>query len=406
MPMRFQRSWDFNPGNKRIALNDLTQDTEVIAALQEALSIAVTGVANQIPYSNLVSQLQALNVQAAIDEVLAKHEDLEESVSGVIGGAGLNAEGVMDLLGHGALVGDGVTLAYDDVAGTITMTVEIPESGLDTEAVMDHLGTVGLVEGNNITLTYDDVAGTITVDAADPPAVSPGLFRGEWESDSLLGVVDLSGAALPAGLTGTNGGNAQLPVKTTVAIANKGAAPPGLGDAWRMTINREQVSDFSRIAVDLAVLGYENVTRLAAWTAGTSQPMSAELERKNGATFQQVGLGHNWSKVSIPADSNDVIDFAAIGTETNTNLGHFGDAHLWVARIEVYGSAAPYMLGEYVTHLGKLWKSDANNNAGVPGTSGWTEVPLRQPVLLEVGQTAANVPAGTPVGTLIFTKGV
>lgn len=164
MVMRFQRSWDFNPGNKKLMLNDLTQDMEVIAALQEALAIAQTGVANQIPYSNLVSNLAAVNVQAAIDEVLASLRATQEDVEGVIGGAGLNAEGVMDLLGNGALIGDGVTLTYDDVAGTLTLTAAA--GGVDTEAVMDYLGMTGLVAGTNITLTYDDPAGTITIDAA------------------------------------------------------------------------------------------------------------------------------------------------------------------------------------------------------------------------------------------------
>ena len=37
--------------------------------------------------------------------------------------------------------------------------------GLDTEAVMDLLGTTGLVEGSNVDITYNDTAGTITIAA-------------------------------------------------------------------------------------------------------------------------------------------------------------------------------------------------------------------------------------------------
>ena len=166
MPMRFTRKWDFNPGNKQLDLNSLTQDSEVIAALQAALAIAMTGEAHQIPYSNLVSALQAVNVQAAIDEVNAKHEFLDQSLEGVLGGAGLNAEGVMDLLGGGALVaGDNVTLTYDDAAGTLTLDVTIPEVGLNAEDVMDLLGGGALVGGSGVTVSYDDAGGSITLTA-------------------------------------------------------------------------------------------------------------------------------------------------------------------------------------------------------------------------------------------------
>jgi hypothetical protein len=40
MAMRFTRPWDFNPGNKQLDLNSLTQDTEVLAALNLAIGLA------------------------------------------------------------------------------------------------------------------------------------------------------------------------------------------------------------------------------------------------------------------------------------------------------------------------------------------------------------------------------
>lgn len=73
MPMRFTRAWDFNPGNKQLDLNSLTQDQEVIVALQEALGLAAGGaIASQTTYDNTASGLAADDVQAALDEIVAE----------------------------------------------------------------------------------------------------------------------------------------------------------------------------------------------------------------------------------------------------------------------------------------------------------------------------------------------
>jgi hypothetical protein len=48
-------------------------------------------------------------------------------------------------------------------------------AGTDTEAVMDHLGTIGLVPGNNMGITYNDTLGTITINGPDPGLSSVGL---------------------------------------------------------------------------------------------------------------------------------------------------------------------------------------------------------------------------------------
>lgn len=39
------------------------------------------------------------------------------------------------------------------------------------------------------------------------------------------------------------------------------------------------------------------------------------------------------------------------------------------------GSTNPYMAGDKVTHNGKTWISDIDNNVWTPGEYGWSEVP-------------------------------
>jgi hypothetical protein len=127
----------------------------------------------------------------------------------------------------------------------------------------------------------------------------------------------------------------------------------------------------------MGVLGFSNVTRLTAWTALTPVAYGAEQERNSGTVVLSNGANHNWSQVSIPCDSDDVIDFQVAGTDSRSGFGYFGTSVMWLAQIEIRGSVEPYMTGDYVIHLGKLWFSTVDNNGSTPGSSTtWTELPL------------------------------
>ena len=46
----------------------------------------------------------------------------------------------------------------------------------------------------------------------------------------------------------------------------------------------------------------------------------------------------------------------------------------WPAWVQPTGAHDSYMMGEKVSHNGKHWTSDINNNVYEPGVYGWTEV--------------------------------
>lgn len=190
--MRFNRGWDFNPGNKQLDLNSLTQDAEVIEVLQNAIAGAMIEAEN-VPFTPAAG-IASVNVQDAIEELVVDVQALvNTAVANLLDGAPgaldtlnelaaainddaafsttvLNAiaaktdiEQVLDYLGTTGIVeGVGIDVVYDDVAGTLTFSVA-GGVGLDAEGVMDLLGTTGLVEGAGIDLTYDDGAGTLTI---------------------------------------------------------------------------------------------------------------------------------------------------------------------------------------------------------------------------------------------------
>jgi hypothetical protein len=88
---------------------------------------------------------------------------LEDSTAGVGGsGSSGDAEFVLDTVAAG-LVGDGVTVTYDDAGNTITLTVT---GSVDTEAVYDAIAAA-ITAGSGIVVTNDDAANTTTV-SADP----------------------------------------------------------------------------------------------------------------------------------------------------------------------------------------------------------------------------------------------
>lgn len=114
MPMRFQRSWDFNPGNKQLDLNSLTQDAEVVAVLQA-----------------------------------------------VVNSLGVDSETIRDVIGATLVQGGATTVTVNDAGDTITIS-STDTNTTDPEVVRDTMGTA-LAQGSGITITVNDAGDTITL---------------------------------------------------------------------------------------------------------------------------------------------------------------------------------------------------------------------------------------------------
>lgn len=89
------------------------------------------------------------------------YSDVRSTESLDPGGAALTTEQVQDIVGSLLYAGDNITLDYDDVANSLTISAA---DGLTLEEMQDAVAAM-LVAGTNVTLTYNDAAGTLTVDA-------------------------------------------------------------------------------------------------------------------------------------------------------------------------------------------------------------------------------------------------
>jgi hypothetical protein len=77
------------------------------------------------------------------------------------GGAGLTGEQVQDIIGAMVVAGAGISVVYDDAAGTLTITNTIG-AGYTDEQVRDVMGAC-LAAGTRISIAVDDAGNTITI---------------------------------------------------------------------------------------------------------------------------------------------------------------------------------------------------------------------------------------------------
>jgi hypothetical protein len=80
-------------------------------------------------------------------------------------------EAVQDIVASTLVQGSGMTITYNDAAGTITLVAAGGGGGLDAEATLDFLAGVttvgqGLLGGTNITLSYNDAGNALTINTS------------------------------------------------------------------------------------------------------------------------------------------------------------------------------------------------------------------------------------------------
>lgn len=123
------------------------------------------------------------------------------------------------------LVGSGVTVTYDDTAGTVTLAAA---ESTDLEAVRDAIG-VALVGVGNIAVTVDDAANTITitttatVNSTDAALRDRGTHTGTQAASTVTGLATVATSGLKADVGLGNVDNttdANKPVSTAQATAD------------------------------------------------------------------------------------------------------------------------------------------------------------------------------------------
>ena len=97
------------------------------------------------------------------------------------------------------------------------------------------------------------------------------------------------------------------------------------------------------------------------WTSGTAYTVGYKVQYKG--TLYKCIQAHtsqaNWNPVDAPSLWAEVL-----AGQDGTAIGE------WVQP----DSTNPYMTGDKVTHNGKTWVSDVDNNVWEPGVYGWVEI--------------------------------
>lgn len=202
-------------------------------------------------------------------------------------------------------------------------------------------------------------------------------FRGEWGPDALVWTEDLSDGTLdPAWSTSVTGSG-------VAAAITSAAYPPGGSRSIEMYETTIGTASSTSLTLDISALGLANVTRIEFWlehTAGSNQSWQTQTEVfVNGGSVLSKNGAFAWELDTYAVSETDVVLFKEYGLWGSESV--YDSGRVYVSGIALYGTADPYMLHQYVTYNGKLWRSDSDNNPGTPGTSGWTEMLIIPSVL-------------------------
>lgn len=231
------------------------------------------------------------------------------------------------------------------------------------------IGTVTLLDvGEPPTATITGTSPNQTLNLGIPEGRSS--FRGPWVTDEIAIQYGFT-TGLPEGFTTAIGGSGQTPVGSSVASASANGSPAGWVSAMKLNNVHLSVGSFSEISIDLATLGISGITRATAWFGMPDLFSSAEdyvvaALRVNGAVVTSTVNPRTWVKIQATCDSNDVLairaydNYGATFTDVNTNVH--------VTGLEIYAAPDPYLINDFVTHLGHMWRSLVDNNSATPGS--------------------------------------
>lgn len=182
-------------------------------------------------------------------------------------------EAVQDIVGAMLLAGAGVSLAYDDVAGTVTITCTITQ--YTDEMARDALGTA-LVAGTGLTKSINDPGDTITF-AIDTSA------EAERVRDT-IGATIVGGT----GITSTvNDGADTITIATTITQYTDEMARDALGAALTAGANITLTVNDASDTITIAVSGLGTAAFKNTGTSGDAVPLlnGTQATWTNGALF-------------------------------------------------------------------------------------------------------------------------
>lgn len=250
--------------------------------------------------------------------------------------------------------------------------------------------------GGGFELPEDGSVGDVLTLAEDGAAwgAAPNVFRGAWQADTLAKQYDFASGIDPVFATVVSA-NGTAATASAVAVGGSYGAPGPFTQGARVAA-QSQSDGLSLLELDLAATGIKNISRVSAWVHvldafSTFEDYMRMASYRNGVLATESDVIMPWKEIGTPADSNDVVRFGIHGT---INLGTetiYGE----ITGLKIFTVSSPYMLGDFVTYAGKMWKSDVDNNGNVPGVGGtWVEALILPKASGTTGQRPSPATAG------------
>lgn len=211
-----------------------------------------------------------------------------------------------------------------------------------------------------------------------PPSAGGTLFRGAWASGDLAKQIAFSEGTIPTGFSvnGVGPGTHEVVFGSTTDTAfNFGYGNVGTPGPYTtcavVQINHLGIPIYTDLTLDVSALNLDNVVQATAWMCqhgynGEIKGNAKHELRVNNASASASNHGDViWTKHTASVDNNDTLTFRAFSTYGAGPSGS-GTLNVGVTGIEIFTSADPYMLGQFVTHEGEMYKSLVDNNAQTP----------------------------------------
>lgn len=459
-------SGDGTPGSTdtyRMTFTDATTFSFSVKNGRDGLDGDGAQTAAEVSFDGTVSGMAATWVQGAIDELHDAIAALEAEP------AGTDPEAVRDLIGSTLVAGENITITVDDAADTITITGEAGggSGGGVSRKVMTVLSTGRIVatdgaSSSTITTTDGQVVSTLPdftlteemlVDISCPiiyvasvsgavdlrfqisadggatwmsldpyeASIPAGFIAGSKSRPYAASTVNSNFASCPGpwGLVKLPAGTYKLRVYKTGTGAASAASHPGL-----VTVKGVPTVAIGGGGTLSGLYGWEfdgasvtlGPTASPVTSGGTYSTATVNLQLYRSAMISSViwdvvGTGTFTLKINgatVATSTNGTFTFTepramAAGTHTmqvvypsTRTTKYFAGAIFqqeWMA-LSKWGEAT----GDYYLPV-KITGSPAELKQAVAGGDS------SKVVLLEAGQTAADVPPGTPVGAIVFEKG-
>jgi len=305
------------------------------------------------------------------------------TISATGGGGGLDAEGAQDAVGS-IMAGSGLaSVAYDDAVGTITVTVT-------TESVQDVVGAL-LTAGSGITLNYNDAGDVLTVTNSDrgSTAVATHEAAGDPHPQYETSAEAAAKVTAHAAATDPHGDRAytDTQVATRAPTSRTVSAGTGLSGGGSLAADRTLSVDAEWLMDYLAttLVAGSNVTLAYDDTAGT-----ITVAASSGSSSAVTLINGEYGTEPVTAASPPTITVAASGTTSGTRIAPNGATNYTYPGVDVVSAGTVGGLTNCVVQTG-IDVSPSGTAYNLMAVEFETDAPTVEALLYGTSNTAANI---------------